>query len=587
MYSFEARSDCQAMDEPLYRAWLQDNVHTAERPYKEYMLSGRGPIVRDEKGATANWSRELLSWPDRVHSAASALPNDGGGIIFCKHMAKHAPQYNFEEELDGYEHVHLLLLRDPVAVLSAWGAVADNHGNVVTPDEVGIVPLLSIYSTIQSSNGNGERRRLAVLDADELVQNPPTVLQDLCEQLGMPYTDAMLTWRAGPHESDGPWADWWYKSVHKSSGWTVSEDMKFRALPMELYAALESSMPAHQYLSYYTHGYRNRGPPAEEIYTDRRNEHLLAYIGARGRGRIVPRRQAGVSPWDSSVQGGDVISEFLRVEKGKILGLDRHLRRLQYSAKVLEFDNAHTSKEIANAMFQVLAANGMRDGVHMRLTLSRGEKCSGSSNMNPKFHVYGTTLILLPEWDATRLGAAAHDPAKGISIVTTSVRYNSPSSGDPQIQHDNDNNNNNRVIHNILPSLQVTLAGRADTIVLDADELVSEMNATAIFTVDENGTLVTPHGDDCWPGIAGADVLLLARELDIPHKVSQISRNELYAAREIFTMGTIGELTSVACVDGRVVGSGACGPVTARLRQALQTLSDRPGWATEIPLFEE
>jgi len=583
MYSFEARPDCQALDEPLYRQWLQDNVQTAERPYKEYMLSGRGPMSPGSKGSGANWTRELLSWPERVQQAASALPPNSRGILFCKHMAKHAPQYNFEDELQGYQHVHLLLLRDPVAVLSAWGAVADNHGNVATPDEVGIVPLLSIYSTLRSSGGcgNDKGRRLAVLDADELVQNPPVVLQDLCQQLGIPYTDAMLTWEAGPHESDGPWADWWYKSVRKSSGWTVSEDIKYRTLPTELYPALESSLPAYQYLSYYTHGYRNRGPPAEEIYNDPRNEHLLVYIGARGRGRIVPRRQAGVSPWDGSVQGGDATSESLRVERGKILGLGKHLRRLQCSAQSLGFENVHTSKEITKALFQTLAANGMRDGAHMQVTLSRGEKSTGSS-MDPKFHVYGTTLIILPEWNTTQGTATAHNPSRGISVVTASVRHNSPSTSDPQTQH-----SNNKVIHTILSKFQSNLVGRADTIMLDIDEHVSEVNATAIFVVDGNGTLVTPHGDNCWPGIAGADILLLAQELGLPHKIRGVSVAELYAAQEVFTIGTTGELTPATCVDGRTIGTGVCGPITARLQQAFQTLPERPGWATEIPLFED
>lgn len=163
MYSFEARPDCQALDEPLYRAWLEDNIQTAQRAYKDFLLSGRGPT--EGKGVTADWQREVLSWPQRVQRAADALPDGGGGIIFAKHMGKHAPQYDFDDELRGYRHRHMLLLRNPESVLTAWGAVAENHGNVATPEEVGIVPLLNLYATLQR-----RRRHVAVLDADDLVE---------------------------------------------------------------------------------------------------------------------------------------------------------------------------------------------------------------------------------------------------------------------------------------------------------------------------------------------------------------------------------------------------------------------------------
>lgn len=102
---------------------------------------------------------------------------------------------------------------------------------------------------------------------------------------------------------------------------------------------------------------------------------------------------AAVSPWDSSVQGGDAAWEGIRVYRGKILSLDKHLRRLMRSSKALGFKNVHTKAQITDAIFQTLAANGMRDNAHMRLTLTRGEKCT--SSMNPNFNVYGTTLVRL------------------------------------------------------------------------------------------------------------------------------------------------------------------------------------------------
>lgn len=165
--------------------------------------------------------------------------------------------------------------------------------------------------------------------------------------------------------------------------------------------ALKASFPAYEFLKHFTRGHSKRGPPPETMYEDPRNEHLLVWIGAPGRGRLLPRDMAGVSPWDSSVQGGDGAWEGLRVYRGKVFSLEKHLRRLFRSAKALGYENVHTKEEVIEAIFRTLAANGMRDHAHMRLSLTRGEKCT--SSMNPKFNVFGTTLIILAEWKPTEV----------------------------------------------------------------------------------------------------------------------------------------------------------------------------------------
>jgi branched-chain amino acid aminotransferase group I len=601
LYSFAGRpaqdGDNNAvvgLDEPLYRAWLAAN-DAASRPYRSSLLTGVPPTT-GEYGRTADWQREQVTWAERLEEAAAALPA-AGGLLVCKHMAKQAVCYDFDRDYQGnaavtttaWRHVHLLLVRDPVAVLSAWGAVGTNHGHQATPDEVGILPLLHIYgrlcqtTTVSSSK---DERRWAVLDADDLVRDPPTVLQHTCQALGLAtyYSERMLTWPAGPKPCDGPWADWWYQSVHKSTGWEVKEtdsaggsSRRYRTLPPALYPALQAAMPAYDYLKSLTYGYAHRGPPPAELYEDPRNENLLVYVGASlSRGHLVPRQQAGVSPWDSSVQGGDAAWEGLRVYRGKILCLDKHLCRLMRSAKALGFENVHTPAAITEAIFQTLAANGMRDGAHMRLTLTRGEKCT--SSMNPQFNVYGTTLIVLAEWKATQ-GRTTYDNTKGISLISASLRRNSPNTVDSKIHHNN-------MINNILPKMQANLANCADAIMLDVEGYVSETNATNIFMVDDEGTLLTPHGDHCLPGITRANVLLLAKELGLPHEVRRVSLAEFHAAEEVFTTGTMGELTPVTRIDGRVIGSGQRGPLTQRLQEAYQALPERPGWATALPPFE-
>lgn len=140
-------------------------------------------------------------------------------------------------------------------------------------------------------------------------------------------------------------------------------------------------------------------------------------------------------------------------------------------------------------------------------------------------------------------------------------------------------------INNILPKMQANLAGAADAIMLDMDGYVSETNATNIFMVDDEGVLLTPHADHCLPGVTRGTVLKLAKELEIPNEVRRVSLAEFHAAEEVFTTGTMGELTPVTMIDGRVIGSGSRGPVTQRLQDAYKTLPERTGWATPIPDF--
>mmetsp|Transcript_19557 Transcript_19557/g.49736 ORF Transcript_19557/g.49736 Transcript_19557/m.49736 type:complete len:186 (-) Transcript_19557:428-985(-) len=160
--------------------------------------------------------------------------------------------------------------------------------------------------------------------------------------------------------------------------------------------------------------------------------------------------------------------------------------------------------EIREAVFQTLAANGMRDGAHIRLTLSRGEKTT--SSMNPIFNVHGCTLIVLAEWKPV-VSAATYDNAAGISLITAANRRNPPACVDSKIHHNN-------LINNILPKIQANHAGAADAILLDLEGFVAETNACNLFLVKQ-GHLLTPHADHCLPGITRETVMKLAECLGI------------------------------------------------------------------------
>lgn len=267
---------------------------------------------------------------------------------------------------------------------------------------------------------------------------------------------------------------------------------------------------------------------------DKRNSGIKVFIG----GKILKRENAKVSVFDSSVQGGDAVWEGLRVYDGNIFYFDKHVIRLQESAKSLSFTDIPSFRYIRDAVFTTLKANKMRDGVHIRLTLTRGEKLT--SGMDPRLNTQGSCLIVLAEWKNP-----VYDNKSGIKLITSSVRRNSPSFLDSKIHHNN-------LLNNILAKIQANVSNADDALMLDENGFVAETNATNIFMV-KDGKLLTPDTTSCLPGITRGIVLDIAYSLGIKCNEKNISLSEFYNADEVFTTGTMGELTPVNEIDGRKI----------------------------------
>ena len=283
------------------------------------------------------------------------------------------------------------------------------------------------------------------------------------------------------------------------------------------------------------------------VLPDSRNEEILVYVN----GELRPRDQASVSVFDSVVQGGDAVWEGIRVYEGKVAALEEHLDRLFDSAKAMAFADVPSREHVREAIFETLRANRMYDEAHMRLTLTRGKKVT--SGMSPTNNQYGPTLIVLAEWKKPVYATT------GIRLITSSVRRNTPSCLDSKIHHNN-------LINNILAKIEANVAGVDDAIMLDINGFVSETNATNIFIV-KKGKLLTPHPDACLPGITRALVIRLARSNGIDLEERNISRTEAHTADEMFTTGSMGELSPVLEVDGRTIGDGSVGPMTERMQR--------------------
>ncbi|HEY5989307.1 MAG TPA: aminotransferase class IV [Streptosporangiaceae bacterium] len=290
---------------------------------------------------------------------------------------------------------------------------------------------------------------------------------------------------------------------------------------------------------------------------DERNADIVVSVG----GRLTHRDQASVSPFDSSVQGGDAVWEGLRLYQGRIFRLTEHLARLRRSAQALAFSSVPSDEEITGQIRATLRANAMTDNVHIRLTLTRGVKIT--SGMDPRLNQSGPTLIVLAEHKAP-----VYDP-DGISLITASVRRSPPDCLDPKIHHNN-------LLPSILAKIEANVAGADDAVMLDHRGFVAETNATHLFLVFD-GRLGTSAPVACPEGITRAAVLDLAAGAGIGCDIGDFSLTQFYAADEVFATGTMGGLTPVRQIDGRTIGAGAAGPVTTRLMALFAGLTARSG----------
>lgn len=394
------------------------------RPYADHLIRGTPPPNDDDEEGW-RWAREKRGLDERIERAVETLlanrhrnnnnnsnsdnNNDTGGkkgraVVFVKHIAKFSSVFDFETDSElkplpstdsdssqsktspcnnnsnnsnnrnsnekevAITHRHVLLIRDPLSVLTSWTTKSSHvHNGNTHSEEVGTVALLDIYSKIAdrcnkdttkdttndtttdtTTNEEEEDGEVVVVDSDELASRPRKTLRELCEALRIDYRDDMLRWeKGGPHECDGPWAKWWYGDVWESEGWDNADDAatttadngdgvgdddattavrkesknnniggvnhprtrRYKTVPPHVLPLLRMSHPAYEFLKTRTLSYKNRNvavPPSGKLFEDPRNQDVLVYVGGSGGvGRIVPREMAGVSPFDSSVQGGD------------------------------------------------------------------------------------------------------------------------------------------------------------------------------------------------------------------------------------------------------------------------------------------
>ena len=285
-----------------------------------------------------------------------------------------------------------------------------------------------------------------------------------------------------------------------------------------------------------------------EYQDDPRNASILIDIN----GELFPRNEAKVSVFDSGFVLGDGVWEGLRVHHGKIAFLDRHLQRLYDGAKALDMEMEVTQEQLGKRLYHLLDKNSMREGVHIRLMVSRGVKAT--PYQDPRVTITPPTIVIIPEYK----NALAETASKGIRLFTVHVRRGYPDVQDPKL-------NSHSKLNCITACIQATKAGADEALMLDPHGFVATCNSTHFFIV-KKGAVWTSSGDYCLGGITRGVVIQLCEENNISVYQKNFSLSDVYSAQEAFVTGTFAGLAPVSEVDGRRIGDGRRGPTVECLQ---------------------
>ncbi|WP_298018913.1 aminotransferase class IV [uncultured Parasphingopyxis sp.] len=283
--------------------------------------------------------------------------------------------------------------------------------------------------------------------------------------------------------------------------------------------------------------------------TDPRNAAILINVN----GTCVPRNEATVSVFDSGFMLGDGVWEGLRVHKGRIAFLDRHLDRLFEGAKAIAMDIGLSREDLAKRIYETLDANrDMEDGVHIRLMVTRGIR--STPYQDPRVVISPATVVIIPEHKEP----LPETVEKGIRLFTVHVRRGDPAVQDPKL-------NSHSKLNCITACIQATQAGADEGLMLDPHGFVATCNSTHFFVV-RGGEVWTSTGDYCLGGITRGTVIEICREAGIPVFEKNFSLTDVYGADEAFVTGTFAGVVPATEVDGRVLTKGR-GPMVEQLQR--------------------
>lgn len=297
-------------------------------------------------------------------------------------------------------------------------------------------------------------------------------------------------------------------------------------------------------------------PGSQDFAADPRNAGLLIYVN----GALVPRAEAKVSVFDAGFGFGDGVWEGLRLHKGRLLFLKAHMDRLYEGFAAIRLDIGLTPDELVAEVEKLLDANGMEDGAHIRLMVTRGEKLA--VNQDPRNSLGKPTIVITAEYKQPSPQIAA----QGLALFTSAIRCT------PREMFDMRLNSHSRLML-ITAFLDVMDKGADEAVMLDPHGMVASCNATNLFWV-KDGEVRTSSGEYGFNGVTRANVIALCRENGVPIRLGDFPVEDLQGADEAFVTGTFGGLTPVREVDGVTLPEALPGPMTRRLKALYESLKD-------------
>ena len=272
-------------------------------------------------------------------------------------------------------------------------------------------------------------------------------------------------------------------------------------------------------------------------------------------GAFVDKSEAKVSVFDHGLLYGDGIFEGIRLYDGNIFRLDEHLERLEYSAKAILLSIPLTRKELSDITCEACRINNLKDA-YIRLVVTRGP---GDLGLAPWLCPKPTVFVIA---DKIALYPQEHYD-NGLAIVTVPTRRIGPASLPSTIKSLN-------YLNNILAKIEAKQFGALEAIMLNEQGFVAECTADNVFIVHKGVLLTTPSSQGALEGITRGAIIAIAQELNIPFKETSLTRYDIWCADECFLTGTGAEVIPVTKLDGRVIGTGRPGQITAKVLEAFR-----------------
>ena len=269
-------------------------------------------------------------------------------------------------------------------------------------------------------------------------------------------------------------------------------------------------------------------------------------------GKLFPRNEAKVSVFDSGFLLGDGVWEGIRLHKGRLIFINEHLDRLFSSAKGISLNIPFSKNEIIREILKVLEKNNMKEDVHIRLIISRGEKIT--PYQNPNANVGPVTLVIIPEFKKT----SPETYTNGISIGR--VQTIRPSSNILSTHF-----NTLSKLNCILGSIEANELGYDEGIMNDPYGNISTCNSTNLFFIINN-EIWTSKGEYCLNGITRSKAIYICKKNDIACFEKDFNFDDIKHCDEAFVTGTFAGIIPVSRIEDRKLSSTRSHSLTNHLR---------------------